>query len=250
MHRFEHKLNKKVMKNSILHKADSRFVADHGWLKSAQTFSFHDHYDPQRIQFGALRVLNDDIVNGGKGFGRHPHDNMEIISIPLEGTLEHQDSMGNVAVINPGEIQAMSAGTGIYHTEFNKHPDEPVTFLQIWLYPDQLNVAPRYDQLDYSKGDKHNKFLQILSPDPDDAGVWIQQQSWFHIGELDAGFGTRYSLKKAGNGLYVFVIKGNVNVNGEALERRDGYGLWPEADVDITATSDAEVLLMEIPEKW
>ena len=238
------------MKNNILHKANTRFSADHGWLKSAQTFSFHDHYDPQRIQFGALRVLNDDIVHGGKGFGRHPHDNMEIISIPLEGTLEHQDSMGNVAVIRPGEIQAMSAGTGIYHTEFNKDPAEPVTFLQIWLYPNKLNVTPRYDQLDYSKGDKHNKFLQILSPDLNDEGVWIQQEAWFHIGELDNGFETHYSLKKAGNGLYVFVIKGNVVVNDQALEQRDGYGLWPDANVQIAATSDAEVLLMEIPEKW
>ncbi|SKB45881.1 pirin family protein [Dyadobacter psychrophilus] len=238
------------MKNNILHTADSRFVADHGWLKSAQTFSFHDHYDPQRIQFGALRVLNDDIVHGGKGFGRHPHDNMEIISIPLEGTLEHQDSMGNVAVIEPGEIQAMSAGTGIYHTEFNKDPDQPVTFLQIWLYPDKLNVTPRYDQLDYSKGDMHNKFLQILSPDPKDEGVWIQQQAWFHIGKLDKDFDTNHSLKRAGNGLYVFVVKGNIIVNDQALGQRDGYGFWPDSDVKFAATSDAEVLLMEVPEKW
>jgi redox-sensitive bicupin YhaK (pirin superfamily) len=238
------------MKQNVIHKADSRFTADHGWLKSAQTFSFHDHYDPQRIQFGALRVLNDDIVNGGKGFGRHPHDNMEIISIPLEGTLEHQDSMGNVAVISPGEIQAMSAGTGIYHTEFNKNADEPVTFLQIWLYPSKLNVTPRYDQQDYSKGDMHNKFLQILSPDPDDAGVFINQQAWFHIGKFETGVQTGYTLKNAANGLYAFVIKGNVEINGEALGTRDGYGLWPESEVNIITNSDAEILLMEIPEKW
>ncbi|MCE7063784.1 pirin family protein [Dyadobacter sp. CY326] len=238
------------MKNNILHTAESRFLADHGWLKSAQTFSFHDHYDPQRLQFGALRVLNDDIVNGGKGFGRHPHDNMEIISIPLEGTLEHQDSMGNVAVIRPGEIQAMSAGTGIYHTEFNKNADEPVTFLQIWLYPNKLNVTPRYDQRDYGKGDMHNKFLQILSPNADDEGVWINQQAWFHIGNLDAGFETAYQLKDASNGLYVFVIKGDIAVDGQPLSTRDGYGLWPDSEVKITASSYAEVLLMEIPEKW
>ena len=238
------------MKQNVIHRASSRFTADHGWLKSAQTFSFHDHYDPQRIQFGALRVLNDDIVNGGKGFGRHPHDNMEIISIPLEGTLEHQDSMGNVAVISPGEIQAMSAGTGIYHTEFNKHEDEPVTFLQIWLYPNKLNVTPRYDQQAFDNRDLHNNLLQILSPDPDDAGVWINQQAWFHMGKFDAGFKTGYALKDASNGLYVFVIKGNVEVDGEALSTRDGYGLWPEAEVNITASTDAEILLMEIPEKW
>lgn len=238
------------MKQNVIHRASSRFTADHGWLQSAQTFSFHDHYDPQRLQFGALRVLNDDIVNGGKGFGRHPHDNMEIISIPLEGTLEHQDSMGNVAVISPGEIQAMSAGTGIYHTEFNKHENEPVTFLQIWLYPNKLNVEPRYDQQEFGNGDWHNTFLQILSPNPDDAGVWINQQAWFHIGKFDAGFKTGYALKDPANGLYVFVIKGNVEIDGETLSTRDGYGFWPEGEVNIKASTDAEILLMEIPEKW
>ncbi|KAA6432766.1 pirin family protein [Dyadobacter flavalbus] len=238
------------MKNSIMHQSASRFSADHGWLKSAQTFSFHGNYDPDRIQFGALRVLNDDTVNGGKGFGRHPHDNMEIISIPLEGTLEHQDSMGNIAVIRPGEIQAMSAGTGIYHTEFNKNENEPVTFLQIWLYPDKLNVAPRYDQQSYSDGDRHNRFLQILSPDSDDEGVWINQNAWFHLGDFDGGAVTDYNLKVAGNGLYVFVISGDVEVNGQLLNTRDGYGIWPESPVSFRAVSDASLLIMEVPEKW
>ena len=154
--------NSKIMENIILHKADTRGNANHGWLQSFHTFSFANYHNPERMNFGVLRVLNDDTVSAGMGFGTHPHNDMEIISIPLEGDLEHQDSMGNVAVIRPGEIQAMSAGTGIYHTEFNKDPAEPVTFLQIWLYPNKLNVTPRYDQLDYSKGDKHNKFLQIL----------------------------------------------------------------------------------------
>lgn len=238
------------MKNSVLHPAASRFYADHGWLQSAQTFSFHGNYDPQRIQFGALRVLNDDTVNGGKGFGRHPHDNMEIISIPLEGTLEHQDSMGNVAVIRRGEIQVMSAGTGVYHTEFNKDPDEPVTFLQIWLYPKKLNVAPRYDQMDYTAGDRHNRFQQILSPDPSDDGVWINQDAWFHLAEFDAGFETQYQLKKGGNGVYVFVIDGQVEVNGQSLSTRDGYGFWPQSTVSVKAVEKSSLLVIEVPEKW
>jgi redox-sensitive bicupin YhaK (pirin superfamily) len=238
------------MSNSILHKASSRFYADHGWLKSAQTFSFHGNYDPERLQFGALRVLNDDTVNGGTGFGRHPHDNMEIISIPLEGVLEHQDSMGNTAVISPGEIQVMSAGTGIYHTEYNKNENRPVTFLQIWLYPDTLNVEPRYDQLDYSKGDKQNKLLQILSPDRDDEGVWINQNAWFHIGDLESGFEIGYKLKNAANGVYVFVISGEVMVNSQLLDARDGYGVWGVPLVAIKAVTSASVLVMEVPMKW
>ena len=238
------------MKNSVLHPASSRFYADHGWLQSAQTFSFHGNYDPQRIQFGALRVLNDDTVNGGKGFGRHPHDNMEIISIPLEGTLEHQDSIGNVAVIRRGEIQVMSAGTGVYHTEFNKDPDEPVTFLQIWLYPKKLNVTPRYDQMEYASGDRHNRFQQILSPDPNDDGVWINQDAWFHLAELDAGFEAGYQLKKEGDGVYVFVIEGKVEVNGQLLSTRDGYGFWPEPAVSVKAVEKSSLLVIEVPEKW
>ncbi|ACT91625.1 pirin family protein [Dyadobacter fermentans] len=238
------------MKNSVLHPAASRFYADHGWLQSAQTFSFHGNYDPQRIQFGALRVLNDDTVNGGKGFGRHPHDNMEIISIPLEGTLEHQDSIGNVAVIRRGEIQVMSAGTGVYHTEFNKDPDEPVTFLQIWLYPKKLNVTPRYDQMEYASGNRHNRFQQILSPDPADEGVWINQDAWFHLAELDKGFEIDYRLKKDGNGVYLFVIDGNVEVDGQSLARRDGYGFWPESVVPVKALEKSSVLVIEVPEKW
>lgn len=238
------------MKNSVLHPAASRFYADHGWLQSAQTFSFHGNYDPQRIQFGALRVLNDDTVNGGKGFGRHPHDNMEIISIPLEGTLEHQDSMGNTTVIRRGEIQVMSAGTGVYHTEFNKDPDEQVTFLQIWLYPKKLNVTPRYDQMEYASGDRHNRFQQILSPYPDDEGVWINQDAWFHLTELDKGFETTYEPKKAGNGVYVFVIEGEVEVGGQLLSSRDGYGIWPESAVEVKALENSSLLVIEVPDTW
>ena len=238
------------MQQTILHKADTRHSADHGWLISEQTFSFHGHYDPERLQFGALRVLNDDVVSGGKGFGEHPHDNMEITSIPLDGILEHQDSMGNLALIRPGEIQVMSAGTGIYHTEYNKNADEPVSFLQIWLYPNKLNVAPRYDQQDFSKKDKHNKWLQVLSPDAADDGVWIYQNAWFYLGDFDKGFQVEYQLKDESNGVYVFVIEGDVKIGEQVLGKRDGFGIWNAAEVHVSALNDIKLLVMEVPRKW
>lgn len=235
------------MAKTVLHKAATRAKADHGWLKSFHTFSFGMHYDPERIQFGALRVLNDDWVNGGKGFGEHPHDNMEIISIPLEGSLQHEDSMGNVAVIESGEIQVMSAGTGIYHKEFNKNKDEPVKFLQIWLFPNQRNVTPRYQQERYDSRMRSNQLTQILSPDKNDDGVWIYQDSWFNIGKFDKGAGTDYHFKKKGNGIYVFVLKGDIEVDGQLLNERDGFGVWETDKITITASTDTEILLMEVP---
>ncbi|AOM75780.1 pirin family protein [Pedobacter steynii] len=235
------------MANTILHQANSRSLADHGWLKSYQTFSFGMNYDPERIQFGALRVLNDDIVDGGMGFGEHPHDNMEIISIALEGSLQHEDSMQNVAIIEPGEIQVMSAGTGIYHKEFNKDKNQPVKFLQIWLFPNRRNVSPRYQQERYDTLLKPNEFTQILSPDQEDSGVWIYQNAWFHIGKLEAGVKLTHRLKNKENGIYAFVIKGAVKVNDQQLEERDGYGLWETESIDIEAISATEVLLMEVP---
>ncbi|SHF97357.1 pirin family protein [Pedobacter caeni] len=235
------------MASTILHKANTRGLADHGWLKSYQTFSFGANYNPERIQFGALRVLNDDVVDGGMGFGEHPHDNMEIISIALEGSLQHEDSMHNVAVIEPGEIQVMSAGTGIYHKEYNKNPAQPVKFLQIWLFPNQRNVSPRYQQERYDTLLKPNEFSQILSPEKDDSGVWIYQDAWFHIGKFEAGIKQTHLLKNKENGIYVFVIKGSVNVNGQQLDERDGYGLWETGSIDLETLTEAEVLLMEVP---
>ena len=235
------------MAKKILHTADTRGQADFGWLKSRHTFSFGQHYDPERIQFGALRVLNDDWVNGGKGFGEHPHDNMEIISIPLQGALQHEDSMGNVAVISTGEIQVMSAGTGIYHQEFNKNENEPVEFLQIWLFPNQRNVAPRYQQERYENRLQRNQLTQLLSPSATDDGVWIYQNAWFNRGNFDAGQKIAYELKNNGNGLYVFILKGTVNVDGQVLNPRDGLGLWETSSVNIETMTDAEVLLIEVP---
>ena len=235
------------MENSVLHKANTRGIADIGWLKSYHTFSFSHYYDPNRMNFGILRVLNDDTVAAGMGFGTHSHQNMEIISIPLEGDLEHQDSMGNKTVIKNGDIQVMSAGTGIQHSEYNKSKVSEVKFLQIWVIPNQQNVTPRYDQITLNPADRKNKLQQILSPNPKDEGVWIYQDAWFHLGKFDKGVDSTYQLKKEGNGLYVFVLRGNITVDGQELETRDGFGIWDFNELEIKATSDAEFLLMEVP---
>jgi quercetin 2,3-dioxygenase len=237
------------MANSVLHKADTRGDADHGWLHSRHTFSFADYYDPERVHFGMLRVLNDDTVAAGMGFGTHPHDNMEIVSIPLEGDLEHKDSMGNVSVIRHGDIQVMSAGTGITHSEYNKNKDKTVKFLQIWILPDKRNVKPRYDQITLHVADRHNSFQQILSPDPDDAGVWIYQNAWFHLGRFDKGFSADYNIKAKENGVYAFILSGEVTIDNQKLKPRDGFGIWDKEIINVSADTNAEFLLMEVPMK-
>lgn len=247
---FNHLPNKtsKIMANTVLHKAETRGHANHGWLDSHHSFSFANYYNPERMHFGVLRVLNDDRVNAGMGFGTHPHDNMEIISIPLEGDLEHKDSMGNVATIRHGDIQVMSAGTGIQHSEYNKNTDKLTKFLQIWVFPNKKNVTPRYDQITLDQKDRHNKLQQILSPNPGDAGVWIHQDAWFHLGKFDKDFSTNYKIKKSGNGVYAFVISGEFTVEGHALSSRDGLGIWDTDAISIKANSpDAEILLMDVP---
>lgn len=232
---------------TILHKAETRGHANHGWLNSYHTFSFANYYNPDRMHFGALRVLNDDTVAAGMGFGTHPHDNMEIISIPLEGDLEHKDSMGNTTIIRHGDIQVMSAGTGIRHSEYNKNADQPVKFLQIWVIPDKRGVKPRYDQISLNPADRQNRLQQILSPNSDDAGVWIHQNAWFHLGKLEQGFSTDYTLKTPVNGVYVLVLSGKVTINGQSLSDRDGFGIWDIDKLTLHADSDAEVLMMEVP---
>jgi redox-sensitive bicupin YhaK (pirin superfamily) len=236
------------MAQTILYKAETRGDANHGWLHSRHTFSFADYYDPDRMHFGALRVLNDDRVEAGMGFGTHPHENMEIVSIPLEGDLEHKDSMGNVSVIKSGDVQVMSAGTGITHSEYNKNKDRLVKFLQIWVIPNKNNVKPRYGQITLINSDRHNTLQQILSPNADDAGVWIYQDAWFHLGQFDKGVSTSYTIKKKGNGVYAFIIKGDVSIEGNNLIERDGLGIWDTNNISIIANSqNAEVLLMEVP---
>lgn len=245
---FNHIPNKeeKTM-NTILHKADTRGDANHGWLHSKHTFSFANYYNPQRMHFGVLRVLNDDKVAPGKGFGMHPHDNMEIVSIPLEGDLEHQDSMGNTAIIKEGDVQVMSAGTGIYHSEFNKNKDKDVKFLQIWMFPNKKNVIPRYDQISIRDVEKKNEFYQVLSPQKEDQGVWVHQDAWFHLGKFDSGITTSYSLHKKGNGMYFFVLEGEVEVEGQKLSKRDGFGIWDIDKVSVKSLTNSRLLLMEVP---
>lgn len=238
----------KIKENSVIHKADSRGKADHGWLLSQHTFSFANYHNPERMHFGVLRVLNDDKVEAGRGFGTHPHDNMEIISIPLQGDLEHKDSMGNTAIIKSGDIQVMSAGTGIMHSEFNKNSDQPVKFLQIWVYPKKRNVAPRYDQITLDKTQSYNRFQQILSPNADDEGVWIHQDAWFHLGTFDKDTETIYEIKKKGNGAYFFILKGSAEIEGQKVEERDGFGVWDIQDLNIKILQEGtEILIMEVP---
>ena len=235
------------MKNTVLHKANTRGHADHGWLNAYHSFSFASWYNPDRVQFGMLRVLNDDTVAAGMGFETHPHDNMEIITIPLEGDLAHKDSMGNTEVIKTGDVQVMSAGTGIQHSEFNPNADQHTKLFQIWVFPKYRNVTPRYQQITLDVTEQKNNFAQILSPNADDAGVWIYQDAWFYLADFDKGFSKTYSINKEGNGIYVFVISGTITVDGQELETRDGLGIWEFNELEFVATSDAKFLLMEIP---
>ena len=239
------------MTNTIFHKAETRGHANHGWLDSYHTFSFANYYNPERMGFGTLRVLNDDRIDPGMGFGNHPHDNMEIISIPLSGDLEHKDSMGNVAVIKSGDIQVMSAGTGITHSEYNKNTDRVCKFLQIWVIPNQRNVKPRYDQITLDTEELHNKLQQIVSPYQDDEGVWIHQNAWFHLGNFDKDIEVQYQVKLAGNGVYVFVINGQFTIENLNLNTRDGLGITEASSFTIKSGSqDSEILLMEVPMKF
>jgi hypothetical protein len=236
------------MKKLIFHQSKTRGEANHGWLKSFHSFSFANYYNPERMNFGVLRVLNDDTVSGGMGFGKHPHDNMEIISIPLEGDLEHQDSMNNTTIIRKGDIQVMSAGTGVYHSEYNKNKDETVKFLQIWVFPNKKNVTPRYDQISLNIEERKNRLQQILSPNAEDEGVWIHQDAWFHLGNFDKGQNVQYQMKKEGNGLYAFILKGSFVIDEQEMGLRDGLGITGTNQIDIIAKEDdAEILLMEVP---
>ncbi|HEV7620487.1 MAG TPA: pirin family protein [Flavisolibacter sp.] len=232
---------------SILHKAGTRGHADHGWLNSYHTFSFANYYEPTRVHFGTLRVLNDDTVAAGMGFGKHPHDNMEIISIPLEGDLEHGDNTGTKAVIRKGDVQIMSAGTGIVHSEKNKNNDQQVKFLQIWVIPDKKNVQPRYDQKSFSEEDRQNQLLTVVSPMGNKEGVNIHQDAWFSLGKFDEGKTLTYNVKKKGNGVYAFVLEGDATINDISLNRRDGLGITDTDALNIKADSKTDLLLMEVP---
>jgi len=232
---------------TVLHTSESRGHANHGWLDARHSFSFAGWFDPERIQFGALRVLNDDIIQGGMGFGTHPHDNMEIITLPLKGDLEHKDSMGNSAVIREGDIQVMSAGTGVYHSEYNKNPDKEINLFQLWVLPNQRDVEPRYDQIPIRSLYQKNIFFQILSPDQDGQGVWIHQNAWIHLLDADAQTNHSYSIKSPGNGVYVMVIEGEITIGDQVLKRRDAMGIWDTAVFDLNVLQDAQVMLVDVP---
>jgi redox-sensitive bicupin YhaK (pirin superfamily) len=232
---------------TVLHTANSRGHANHGWLNAYHSFSFASWFHPDRIQFGMLRVLNDDTIAAGMGFGTHPHDNMEIITIPLEGDLAHKDSMGNSSIIKSGDIQVMSAGTGIQHSEFNPNAEQQTKLFQIWLFPKHRNVTPRYQQITLDPSLQKNNFDQILSPNPDDAGVWIHQDAWFYLSDFEANFTKKLALKKEGNGFYILTIEGEIEVNGQKLEKRDAIGIWETTEIEIKANTASKFLVMEIP---
>ncbi|MCT4601383.1 MAG: pirin family protein [Marinifilum sp.] len=233
--------------NTVLHKANTRGHTNHGWLDSYHTFSFANYYHPERMQFGVLRVINDDSVAGGQGFGTHPHENMEIISIPLEGELEHKDSMGNIARIKEGDIQVMSAGSGVHHSEYNRNHNKEVKFLQIWVIPNQRQVQPRYDQISIADISKENQFNQILSPNANDQGVWIHQNAWFSLGHFNTITNTSYQLHSKNNGVYAFILEGKATIENQELDARDGFGIWNKDVVNIQAEMNSKILLMEVP---
>lgn len=232
---------------TVLHKADTRGHANHGWLDSHHTFSFAGYYEPSRVHFGLLRVLNDDVVQGGMGFGQHPHDNMEIVSIPLHGALEHRDSTGGHGIIRAGEVQIMSAGSGIAHSEKNASATDDVKFLQVWVFPKEQNIKPRYDQKFFDVRERQNKLQTVVSPDKDNGALWINQDSWFNLTHVQKSASVEYPLRKTGNGVYVFVIEGSITVGDQKLSRRDGLGVYDTEKFGIQAIEESDVLLMEVP---
>jgi len=234
------------MKTSI-HRSNTRGHANHGWLVANHSFSFAGWFNPQRMNFGALRVLNDDKIAAGAGFPTHPHDNMEIITIPLSGTLEHKDSMGSAAQITTGEVQLMSAGTGVTHSEYNGSNSEELRLFQIWIIPNKHNVEPRYEELKLKEADRHNKIQQIVSPDSDDDGLWLYQNAWLNLSKLDAGKSITYKLHGSAQGVYLMVVEGEVAIGDFQLGKRDAAGIEDAEEVEITATTDAEILLIEVP---
>lgn len=232
---------------TILHKASDRGRADHGWLNAYHSFSFAGYHNPSKVHFGLLRVLNDDTVAPGMGFGMHPHDNMEIVTIPLKGSLEHKDSMGNIGVIGPNEIQAMSAGSGVRHSEYNHSATDPVNLLQIWVFPKVRNIEPRYDQRKYSLDDTVGTFKTIVSPDKADDVMWINQDAYFSLGKFKAGQKVDYKIQHPGNGAYIFIVEGEAAIDSRSLSKRDALGVWDTDQLAISITTDAEILVIDVP---
>lgn len=232
-----------------VHRASERGKADHGWLQANFSFSFGNYFNPENIQFGALRVLNDDTIAAGAGFGTHPHDNMEIITIPLEGGLKHRDSMGNEGVIRFGEVQVMSAGTGILHSEMNASQTERAKTLQLWVFPDKENVTPRYDQKSFDIENQLNNFVTVVTPEEQNDGyaLWVHQQTFFSLGIFESGTNPEYVVKIIGNGVYLFLIEGEIEVDGETLSARDAMGITDFEQFGISVRQKSKILLVEVP---
>lgn len=237
-----------ISSETAVHRAETRGYADHGWLKSRFTFSFAEYYDPERMGFGALRVINDDEIAGGSGFGMHPHADMEIVSIPLAGALRHEDDMGHTAVIREGDVQVMSAGTGVWHSEHNASETEAGKFLQIWIVPLERDTVPRYDQAAIGWREKRGVFQKIVGPESE-GGLWIRQDAWISIGAFDSPETITYQVKRQGNRLYAFVIAGSAEVAGESLGLRDGMGIAGAESVSIKPAPGSEILLFDVPMK-
>lgn len=231
----------------IYYPAAERGHNDIGWLKANFSFSFGPYYNPEKVHFGVLRVLNDDIIAGGKGFGTHPHDNMEIITIPLSGALEHKDSMGNIGVIQSGEVQVMSAGTGVTHSEYNHSKTEATNTLQIWLFPKERNIKPRYDQKNFTDVLTPNQLTTLISPDKSDGTLWINQDATFSMGDFEPGQQVKYDVKMPGNGVYVFVIDGAVRLDNTMLNKKDALGVYNTNSITIETEAKSRLLLMEVP---
>lgn len=229
------------------HPSGSRGHADHGWLKSSHSFSFASYYNPERMQFGQLKVLNDDTVIPAMGFGTHPHNNMEIISIPLKGALEHKDSMGHTQVIHENEIQVMSAGTGIYHSEYNHSKTEPVGFLQLWIVPDGYNYSPRYDQKHFDPSAHFNNIKTYVGPKSEGYSLWIHQNAYISRGRFVPGVPGRYGLRKPGNGIYVFLLEGKIKIDNQILEPKDALGITGADEIQIESQQESEFIIIEIP---
>ncbi len=231
---------------TIVHKADSRGHANHGWLNSHHSFSFGNYHNPERVHFGALRVLNDDAVKAGMGFSKHPHDNMEIISIPLLGDLHHKDTTGRDEIIRQNDVQIMSAGSGIAHSETNANTDKDVKFLQIWILPKERNIEPRYEQKTFKPENRQNQMVTVVAPD-DTKAVWINQDAWLSLADLSKDQSTSYAIRKEGNGVYVFVLNGNITISGHSLETRDALGIWETGSISIKANTAAQLLFIDVP---
>jgi redox-sensitive bicupin YhaK (pirin superfamily) len=231
----------------IYYPAAERGHNDLGWLKANFSFSFGPYHNPEKVHFGALRVLNDDIIAGGTGFGTHPHDNMEIITIPITGALEHKDSMGNIGVIHQGEIQVMSAGSGVTHSEYNHSKAEEANTLQIWLFPKERNIKPRYDQKNFTDVLKMNTLTTLISPEKDGDALWINQDAIFSMGYFEPGQQFKYDIKLPGNGVYVFVIDGAANIDGTTLNKKDALGVYNTSSFTIETEAQSRLLLMEVP---